>query len=298
MKTIVRTTLAAAVLSVTLGLPAWQANAAETPAAASQVEATAPPAVKPEHGPRTVTLGQQGSLKLPAGYLYLNPADAAAMLRYWGNPGPHDTLGMVLGSDEKDSWAITLEFHKEGYVKDEDAKSWNADELFKSVKEGTEASNEERKKLGGGELHVIDWVQKPSYEAATHRLVWGLRAEAIDGGQRSESVNYRTYVLGREGFIEMNLMTEPQQLEASKPRANELLAATSFNDGKRYEDFDAKSDHVAEYGLAALVAGGVAKKVGLFATLGLLLAKFWKVVLVGLAVFGGCIAKLFKRKAD
>lgn len=298
MKTIVRSTLAATVLSVTLGLPAWQATAAETPAAASQVEAAAPPAVKAEHGPRTVTLGEQGSLKLPAGYVYLNPADAAAMLRYWGNPGPHDTLGMVLGSDEKDSWAITLEFHKEGYVKDEDAKSWNADELFKSVKEGTEASNEERKKMGGGELHVIDWVQKPAYEAATHRLVWGLRAEAIDGGQRSESVNYRTYVLGREGFIEMNLMTEPQQLEAGKPRANELLAATSFNDGKRYEDFDAKSDHVAEYGLAALVAGGVAKKVGLFATLGLLLAKFWKVVLVGLAVFGGGIAKLFRRKAD
>lgn len=298
MKTIVRSTLAATVLSVTLGLPAWQATAAETSAAASQVEAAAPPAVKAEHGPRTVTLGEQGSLKLPAGYVYLNPADAAAMLRYWGNPGPHDTLGMVLGSDEKDSWAITLEFHKEGYVKDEDAKSWNADELFKSVKEGTEASNEERKKMGGGELHVIDWVQKPAYEAATHRLVWGLRAEAIDGGQRSESVNYRTYVLGREGFIEMNLMTEPQQLEAGKPRANELLAATSFNDGKRYEDFDAKSDHVAEYGLAALVAGGVAKKVGLFATLGLLLAKFWKVVLVGLAVFGGGIAKLFRRKAD
>ena len=81
-------------------------------------------------------------------------------------------------------------------------------------------------------------------------------------------------------------------------RANELLAATSFNDGKRYEDFNAGTDHVAEYGLAALVAGGVAKKVGLFATLGLLLAKFWKVALVGLAVFGGGLMKLFKRKAD
>lgn len=297
MKTALRTTLAAALLSASLGLPAWQARAAETPAA-PQAQMPAPPAVKAEHGPRTVTLGEQGSLKLPAGYVYLNPADAAAMLTYWGNPGPHDTLGMVLGSGDNDGWAITLEFHKEGYVKDEDAKSWDADELFKSVKEGTEASNEERKKMGGGELHVIDWVQRPAYEAATHRLVWGLRAESVDAGQRSESVNYRTYVLGREGFIEMNLMTEPQQLEATKPRANELLAATSFNDGKRYEDFNAGTDRVAEYGLAALVAGGVAKKLGLFATLGLLLAKFWKVALVGLAVFGGGLMKLFKRKAD
>lgn len=300
MNTLVRSSRAAAsavLLWTVLGLSTGQTFATEAPAASAPAEA-APPVVKALHGPRTVTLSEQGSLKLPAGYVYLNPADAAAMLTYWGNPGPHNTLGMVLGSDEKDSWAITLEFHKEGYVKDEEAKTWNADELFKSVKEGTEASNEERKKLGGGELHVVDWVQKPAYEAATHRLVWGLRAESIVGSERGESVNYRTYVLGREGFIEMNLMTEPQQLETSKPRANELLAATSFNDGKRYEDFDAKTDHVAEYGLAALVAGGVAKKMGLFATLGLLLAKFWKVLLIGLAVFGGGIAKLFKRKAD
>lgn len=55
---------------------------------------------------------------------------------------------------------------------------------------------------------------------------------------------------------------------------------------------------MAEYGLAALVAGGVAKKLGLFATLGLLLAKFWKVLLIGLAVFGGGLAKLFKRKTN
>lgn len=269
---------------------------ASTPAAAQA--APAPPKLNPERGPKDISLGEQGTLKLPAGFVYLNPSDAAAMLSYWGNPGANTTLGMVLGEDDKDSWAITLKFHKEGYVKDEEAKTWDADELFKSVKEGTEASNEERKKMGGGELHIIDWVQKPQYEASTHRLVWGMRAEGVDGGVKSESVNYRTYVLGREGFIEMNLMTDPEGLDASKPRANELLAATAFNDGKRYEDFDAKTDHIAEYGLAALVAGGVAKKLGLLATLGLLLAKFWKVALIGLAVFGGGIAKLLKRKSS
>jgi uncharacterized membrane-anchored protein len=258
----------------------------------------APPQLTPEHGPKAIPLGDQGSLKLPAGYLFLNEKDAGAMLTYWGNPGPHKVMGMVLSEDEKDGWAISLRFRPEGYVKDEDAKSWDADELFKSVKEGTEASNAERKKMGGGELHVIDWVQKPTYDAATHRLAWGMRAEAVDGGERHDSVNFKTYVLGREGYIEMNLMTDPQTLPAAKPRATELLAATSFVDGKRYEDFSASTDKVAAYGLAALVAGGVAKKVGLLATVGLLFAKFWKIILVGLALFGGGIAKLFGRKKD
>lgn len=256
----------------------------------------AAPKLNPVEGPKEIDLGDQGTLKLPAGYVYLTPGDAAALMTYWGNPGPHKLLGLVMSAAEKDSWAISLKFRNEGYVKDEDAKSWNADELFKSVKEGTEASNEQRKKLGGGELQVIDWVQKPSYDVATHRLAWGMRAESIQDGQRDESVNYHTYVLGREGFIEMNLMTDSKSLAVARPRADELLAATSFGPGKRYEDFSEATDKVAQYGLAALVAGGVAKKLGLLATLGLLFAKFWKIALVGLALFGGAIGKLFKRK--
>jgi uncharacterized membrane-anchored protein len=124
-----------------------------------------------------------------------------------------------------------------------------------------------------------------------------MRAETLVDGQRSENVNYRTYVLGREGYIEMNLMTEPQALAATKVHAQQLLDATHFNDGKRYEDFNASTDRVAEYGLAALVAGGVAKKLGFFAVIGVALAKFWKLIVLGFVFFGGAITRLFKRKA-
>lgn len=264
--------------------------------ATTSAQSAEPPQVKPERGPKTIALGSQGTLKLPAGYVYLNERDAGALLTYWGNPGPHELMGMVLSEAEKDTWAVSVRFRPEGYVKDEDAKSWNADDLFKSVKEGTEASNAERKKLGGGELHVIDWVQKPTYDTGKHQLVWGMRAESVDGAQRGESINYKTYVLGREGYIEMNLMTDPQTLPAARPHADTLLAATTFNDGKRYEDFSASTDKVAAYGVAALVAGGVAKKVGLLATIGLFFAKFWKLLAVGLLFFGGAIAKIFSRK--
>ena len=69
--------------------------------------------------------------------------------------------------------------------------------------------------------------------------------------------------------------------------AQELLSAVTFNDGKRYTDFDASTDKVAAYGLAALVAGVAAKKLGLLAVAGAFILKFAKVFALGAAALGG-----------
>jgi uncharacterized membrane-anchored protein len=87
-------------------------------------------------------------------------------------------------------------------------------------------------------------------------------------------------------------------VEAEKPIAKQLLAALEFNDGKRYSDFNASTDKVAEYGLAALVGGVAAKKLGLLAVIGAFLAKSAK--LIGLALVGGfaAIRRFFGGKSD
>ena len=51
------------------------------------------------------------------------------------------------------------------------------------------------------DMQVIgDWVEKPTYDGATHRLVWSLpvrhKGAAADA---PTSINYNTYALGREG---------------------------------------------------------------------------------------------------
>ena len=74
-----------------------------------------------------------------------------------------------------------------------------------------------------------------------------------------------------------------------------LLGALNFNDGKRYADFNAKTDHVAEYGLAALVVGVAAKKLGLLAVGLAFFAKFAKLGLLLLAGGGAAIMKFFRR---
>lgn len=69
-------------------------------------------------------------------------------------------------------------------------------------------------------------------------------------------------------------------------------------DGKRYSDFDASSDKVAAYGLAALVGGVAAKKLGLLALIGAFLAKSFKLVIVGVIAAGTAIRSYFSRKAS
>ncbi|MDR3088124.1 MAG: DUF2167 domain-containing protein [Azoarcus sp.] len=51
-------------------------------------------------------------------------------------------------------------------------------------------------------------------------------------------MNYNTYLLGCEGYLSLNLVTDTNYVEAEKPVTKNLLAAVSFNVGNRYEDFD------------------------------------------------------------
>jgi len=62
------------------------------------------------------------------------------------------------------------------------------------------------------------------------------------------------------------------------------LSKTRFEDGKRYQDFNASTDKVAEYGLTGLVLGGAGLGLAKAAKIGLL-AKFGK-VLIGLLIAG------------
>ncbi len=206
-----------------------------------------------------------------------------------GNRVNEDFLGLILPEGGDANWVATLAFEKSGYIRDDDAKSWNIDDMLKGIKESAEETNKTRASRGIPELNVVGWAEAPDYDAVNHRLVWALtvssRGAAADEPQ---SVNYNTYALGREGFVNVNLVTASNELERRKPIAKSLLAALEFNEGKRYGDFNADTDHTAEYGLAALVGGAlVAKKFGLFALASLFIAKFGKIIAIaGAALFG------------
>jgi uncharacterized membrane-anchored protein len=252
-------------------------------------------------GPADIKLRDQAALKLPADYVWIPEPAASQLMRAMGNHPDSRQLGLVFPTGQA-SWLVVAQYEPSGYIKDDDARDWKVDEMFQSLKEGTEAANKERSQRGFAELEILGWVQKPSYDSQSHQLVWSMSArqkqagEAAAGADTATSINYNTYALGREGYISMNLITDLRDIEKDKAHAAALLGALSFSDGKRYADFNASTDRMAEYGLAALVGGVAAKKLGLFAVMAAFFVKFAKVFLLGGIAALGVIGKFMSRK--
>lgn len=285
-------------LGLCTALASFSALAQPTDAAKAEFQAAAQAANKATvAGPADIKLAEQAVLRLPKDLSYVPAAEAARLLAAMGNRTGEGLLGMVLSPAADADWFVVMNFYKSGYIKDDDAKDWKVDELLAGLKEGTEEGNKERRSRGISEMEIVGWVEAPKYDAATRRLVWSL--ESKDKGAPVEAergVNYNTYALGRDGYISMNLVTGMKQIQAQKPIAHTLLASLQYNGGKGYGDFNSATDHVAEYGLAALVGGIAAKKLGLFAVILAFILKFAKVI--GIAVVGGgaALARILSNK--
>jgi len=195
---------------------------------------------------------------------------------------------------EDSSWAVVVTYSDDGYVSDEEAAKIDYDAMLKQMQEATRDENAERKKLGYGTVELVGWAQKPRYDAGTNKLYWA--KQLIFDGNAEHTLNYDIRVLGRGGYLSLNAIAGMAQLPAVETGMQKVLGMTEFDAGHRYADFNSSTDKLAKYGLAALVAGAIAGKAGLFAKLGIVLLKAWKLVLVGLVAVGGLVSKLFKRK--
>lgn len=234
-------------------------------------------------GPTHVDIATQAKLNVPEGYEFIPKTQANDLMQAMGNSRSEDLQGILVSTDSNDNTMYVIDYVNDGYIKDDEAKDMNADDILTSYKEGTEQSNKERAAKGFAELEVTGWGEKPAYDATNHRLTWALIAH--DKGATStadDGINYETRILGREGYVGMTLLGDASQLAHDKITADQLSAGLTFNNGKRYEDHQG-NDRMAEYGLAALITGVAAKKLGLLALIGVFFAKFAKII--GLAVF-------------
>jgi len=245
-------------------------------------------------GPTTGQIGATATIKVPEGYKFMGPEGAREFNRLTENPSP-DVDEYVLAKQDY-TWIAFFSYSDVGYVKDDE--KLDADDLLKSVSEGTEEGNEERRDNGWAPVHVTGWAFKPQYDNGLKSLEWAFRLKGEDSD--GESINYNTRLLGRSGVMEVLVLTSPEQLQAAIADFKTRLPGFTFNPGQTYAEFRS-GDRMAEYGLAALVTGGaaaVAAKKGVFAAIGLFLLKMWKLILVGLAAAGAAMRKFFGKKSD
>jgi len=243
------------------------------------------------------------TLNLSAAFRYVDPAGTETLLNgIWGNPpASQKPLGMIVPAgfdpfDEK-AWCVVIRYQSDGYVKDDDAEKINYTKLLKDMQEGVREASIQRVKDGYPPIELVGWAAAPRYDKQTHKFYW---AKEIKFGENKEehTLNYNLRILGRGGILELNAVSGMSQFPQIEKATPELLAMIDFNDGNRYADYKPGSDKIATYGLAALVAGGIAAKAGLFKGLLVALIALKKFVIIGVIALFGLVKKLLGRKSS
>lgn len=242
------------------------------------------------NGPQRVDMVGNSSLDLPADYTFLPWQEAEKFMHLTENPTDGDEFQVFAPASLH--WFAVVSFSPDGYV--EDSEEIDKDAILQSISEGTEEGNAERIKNGWSEMHVVGWRREPYYDPETNQLEW-----AIDFTEPSGAVwsNFQTRILGRRGVSSVVLVTDPENIDADVVDFKRTLAGFQFKAGDTYAEFK-DGDRIAEYGLAALIAGGAAAaaaKTGILKSL----FKFAWILIIPVIAFGKSImAKIFGRSRN
>jgi uncharacterized membrane-anchored protein len=238
-------------------------------------------------GPGTAKMTPVAQIKVPNGFQFTDGEQTRALLKAMGNLTSGTELGFLAPTSL--TWFVVFRFSEEGYVKDDEKDKLDATTMLKTIQRGTEYGNRERRRRGYPEMRIVGWEQQPNYNSQTHNLEWAIRGES----EGEQVVNFNTRILGRRGVMEVKLVVDPEQLQATLPEYKQLLSTYTFQPGQRYAEYQ-PGDRVAKYGLAALVTGGavaVAAKTGLLGWCVLLFKKAWKLVVLAVVA----VVSFFKR---
>jgi len=256
--------------------------------------------LKFEHG--EVPIGDGiAQVNVPPTFKYLNPRDSSKYLTMLGNP-PSSVLGILFPENSEllsdKGWFVVLDYEKEGHVKDDDAAKIDYSELLETMQKESVDQNQARKKEGYPPVDIVGWATPPRYDSGSHKLYWA--KELAFEGEASHTLNYNIRMLGREGVLVANAVGGMEDLASIESATPEILSMVDFTAGNRYADYNSKTDHTAEYGIAGLIAGAaglkVAAKVGIFALLAKKFAVLWKFILIGVLAVGRFFKKIFRRK--
>lgn len=251
-----------------------------------------------QKGPVTGELGNIARVEIPAGYAFLGQNGMERFNQLTQNLPNPDAYGVIISSTNSEFWFAVFSFDEQGYVKDDEGRSLDADKLITTLREATVAANKERSQRGWPTLTLNDWTTRPFYNPDGHHLEWGLDYTSTEpNDSTSEVVNHHIKLLGRDGVMTCTIVGSANVVPAAAEEMRAILVNYSFAPGRRYEEYR-NGDKVAAVGLTGLILGGAAvaaAKSGLW-------AKLLKPILVGIgALFLGLIRRiggLFKGRSN
>lgn len=235
------------------------------------------------------------TLKVPRGFRFLDKEQSNFVLTdLWGNPTDTTIIGMLVpenrGVLDDNGWVFTISFDEMGYVKDDDADDIDYDDLLAEQQKEFLESNPERIKEGYQPIEFIGWAESPYYDKNKKILYWAKELKFGEDG--INTLNYNLRVLGRKGIFMLNAVASMRELPEVKANIDKVIESVEFKDGHKYSDYLPDVDNVAAWTIGGLVAGKILTKVGLF----VVLAKFWKLIVLAIGGAGSGLWNYFRRK--
>ncbi|WP_339725995.1 DUF2167 domain-containing protein [Maribacter stanieri] len=244
---------------------------------------------------RSMLNGDVAKIMVPEGYKFLDSEQAQRVLSdIWGNPRDESVMGLLLKEDEspvETTYAIEISYSEDGYIEDDDAQDMDYDDLLSEMQDDVKEANPQRTSMGYPTVDLIGWATKPYYDSKNKKLYWA--KELLFEEEETSTLNYNIRVLGRKGYMNLNVIGDMDTLEDVENNLDPILGSVSFNTGYKYSEFDPDFDDVAAYGIGGLIAGKILAKAGFFA----LILKFWKFIAIGgVALFAGAKKFFFGSK--
>ena len=146
-------------------------------------------------GPADIKLSNKATLHLPAGASWVPQAEADRYERAMGHRSNPRLLGLVSGGTKEHGWLAIVTFTGDGFVKDDEAKKLEPDQILSGLRSGQEEDNEDRVARGFQPLVLDDWMQAPRYDDANKWLVWALPVHTSEDAD-APTINYNTRALG------------------------------------------------------------------------------------------------------
>ena len=180
---------------------------------------------------------------------------------------------------------VFLDYRDDGYVKLDDWKNVNSNNLLSELRKIAKANAIYLKEKNLDYVNKIDWIYKPTLNQENKSVSYSYKVDWNSGQQSMESKNL---ILGKKGYLESAFVVEYKKdidLKYESDFSKDFVNGVIFNEGFKHSDYK-PGDKIAAAGIGGLVAGSLGVKA--LAKTGVLakLLKFWWILLAPLAFFG------------
>ena len=227
------------------------------------------------------------SIEILKSEIYLDNWKDINQHRWWvfGEGSTSDQVAMIIG----DEHTIYSYWINDGYVKIDDWKDVNPDDLLKDMMEQQKSYREYSEKNNLSFVTNLEWVYEPTLDIKNDVVNYSYKATWSDDSITMESKSLK---LGKKGYLESSYVINVDNnldLKSYADASAEFAQFVSFDTDYKHSDYKA-GDKVAAMGIGGLVAGSLGvkalAKAGVLAKFMPFLLKFGWILLAPLFFIG------------